>query len=253
MLQRKYEEGRQVVDQPPRQLQEDIETLEIFWESYWEKVYGPECQNDVVKQLQDELKETKFLAAIGDYLEPICADMKQCQLPNGQRNEFRYFPYWADCLTFLDKEDQEFASGKESNYPLRNTVVGVAQMMNVEEGMVRFWISLYAERNMAFHSGLKDHIARAKWEKLAAHIETDIQNIASITPEAKKGDRYHINKTIDYFQTLYFKSVYRGVGGEVEYELTERAGDIKNDYQDDPRVRKQQMNERRKMQRQMRR
>lgn len=143
-------------------------------------------------------------------------------------------------------------SKKESDYSLHNIVVDVVQMMNVEKNIVWFWISLYAKWNMIFHSDLKDHIAQIKWEKLTAYIKINILNIVLIMSEVKKNDHYQINKIINYFQILYFKSVFWDVDDKVNYKLTECTYDIQNDYQDNSQVQKQQINERTKVQKQMR-
>lgn len=257
MLRTKYEEGRQALVQPPKKLQEEIETLESMWQSHWEKVYGPGCRNEIFKQLQEDNKRMRLLAAMGDYLEPICTEMKRCKLPDRQINEFQNFLYWTDCLAFLKKEDQVFeawassgAKGEKPDSPLRETVVAVAKEMSVKVETVRFWISLYADRNTTFHCGLKDHIAEIRWDNLAAHIKTDIENIALITPSSKKADAYLINKTIDCFQDLYFKSVeWDRVGKLQRTVLTQRALDITQDFDSDHRVRKAKQKERRKEQR----
>ncbi|KAI9803763.1 MAG: hypothetical protein M1825_001643 [Sarcosagium campestre] len=225
-LQDKYQEGSdpQLKGRARVKLGREIDVLAQFWESTWEKVYGPESDRAKLQAIKDEHRRMVYLARVGDYVVSGCAEISSL----GSSHLINTFCSWAAAWDQLKQEEERVEAWKRgeedpwTGTPVWNSVICVARLLNPPTNpyLVRYWIKICAERNIAFHCNIGHFIRDADWKSLAAQVLDDAKEVPGLVPESSDpDDSTYARKTIERLQRVHFNKI----DSRTNFELSEKA------------------------------
>ncbi|KAI9679566.1 MAG: hypothetical protein M1817_005588 [Caeruleum heppii] len=215
LLDDKYDEVLAASDEPSEDLRDEIDALEGFWNEHCRQIDKTSSEHSIRTDLGQHLKEVKFLATMGDYLETLCDRLKLVEY-SGWPNPFCHYQLWTEVWADLQEDDQGYRSwlsdgagtNERPSTALRHATNIVAMQLGVSEDLIRFWIETYSDRNTLLKSGPKDHVRTIQWKELSPHVMRDYRDIGRIIPAARIKQTDLINETLEYFQDLMLRELY---------------------------------------------
>lgn len=184
-----------------QQFERDMQTND------WVTKVLPPLYHKLMKDLID-LRWYQILAIVGDWMNLRCTELRIAVKATKNPEHVKSLgdsQQWSAISRVMGIEEQSYIAGKEKEAPTFVAVLEACSAGRMNRDRTMRCVKLYAERNEAFHSGVKEHIKAYEYPTVAQMLHDALADLESICPAEKTVEKQFLKEHFEEMRDTWFK------------------------------------------------